>query len=161
LELTAGKSILEHLFEAQELQNGQVDSRMQTEPALVGAQHRVELDTVALIDLALALVVLPSDAELDDSLGDGSDLESLPVFRVLFEKGRVLEGGGKLCGLISDCLATIDTLTTTTASRRKSDGGGAASADVGRGLREKLTLVSLLELWFKSHCGVVEKDVWV
>lgn len=47
---------------------------MEPETALVGAQRRVELHAVAAVDLELAAVVLPDDAELDDALGDGSDL---------------------------------------------------------------------------------------
>jgi len=46
--------------------------------------------------LDLALVVLPCDSELDDTLWDGSDLESLLVLWVLLEQGTVLEGRGEL-----------------------------------------------------------------
>ena len=60
---------------------------MEAEAALVGAKCRVELYTVALLDLALALVVLPHYAELDDALGDGDDLKSLLVLWVLGEEG--------------------------------------------------------------------------
>lgn len=52
----------------------QVNRGVEAETALVGAQRRVELDAVAAVDLELALVVLPDDAELDDALRDGSDL---------------------------------------------------------------------------------------
>jgi hypothetical protein len=45
------------------------------------------LHTVALLDLALALVILPDNAELDDALGDRDDLEGLLVFGVLGEEG--------------------------------------------------------------------------
>jgi hypothetical protein len=50
---------------------------VESETALVGAQSRVELHAVSSVDLALALVVLPGDTELDDALGDGGNLESL------------------------------------------------------------------------------------
>jgi len=53
------------------------------------------------VDLDLALVIFPCDSELDDALWDGSDLESLAVLWVLLEQGRVLEGGGQLCGSVS------------------------------------------------------------
>ena len=49
-----------------------------------------------IVDLDLALVVLPHDAELDDALGDGDDFEGVAVFGVLLEERAVLEGGGKL-----------------------------------------------------------------
>lgn len=69
---------------------------MEAQAALVRAQGRVELDAVAAVDLELALVVLPDDAELDDALGDGGDGESGAVFGVLLEEGAVLEGRGEL-----------------------------------------------------------------
>lgn len=69
---------------------------MQTETTLVGAQGRVELHTISTVDLNLALVVLPHDAELDDALGDGDDLECGAVLGVLLEKGGGLEGRSKL-----------------------------------------------------------------
>lgn len=63
---------------------------MEAETTLVRTESRVELHTVALVDLALALVVLPDDAELDDALGDGDNLESLLVLGVLLEeRGRL------------------------------------------------------------------------
>jgi hypothetical protein len=70
---------------------------VKAEAALVGAEGRVELHTVAFVDLALALVVLPHDAELDDALRDGDDLEGLLVFGVLLEQAGRLEGGDELC----------------------------------------------------------------
>jgi hypothetical protein len=93
----AGQGILEDLLKAKELENGEVDSGVETETTLVWAESRVELHTVALVDLALALVVLPDDAELDDALRDRGDLEGLLVLGVLLEEGGVLKGGDKLC----------------------------------------------------------------
>ena len=73
---------------------------MESESSLVGTESGVELHAEATVDLALALVVLPSDTELDDSLGDGGDLEGLAVFGVLLEEGAVLDRGGEfLVGL--------------------------------------------------------------
>jgi hypothetical protein len=95
---TASQGILEDLLEAQELEDGQVDCGMQAEATLVGSEGRVELHAVALVDLALALVGLPDDAELDDALGDGDDLEGLLILGVLLEEARVFEGGDELWG---------------------------------------------------------------
>jgi hypothetical protein len=92
----AGKGILEDLLETQELEDGQVDGRVEAETTLVGAESRVELDAVALVDITLALVVFPDNAELDNALGYGDNLESLLVLGVLLEDGRALEGGGEL-----------------------------------------------------------------
>ena len=91
-----GKSILEDLLETQELKDGKVDSGVETETTLVRTESRVELHTVTLVDLALALVVLPDNTELDDALGDGGNLEGLLVLGVLLEKRGGLEGGDEL-----------------------------------------------------------------
>ena len=92
----AGQGVLENLLEAQELEHGEVDGGVQAEAALVGAQGGVELHAEGIVDLDLALVVLPHYAELDDALGDGDDFEGVAVFGVLLEERAVLEGGGKL-----------------------------------------------------------------
>ena len=91
-ELTSSQGIFEDLLETQELQDGEIDGGVQTETALVWAQSRVELDSVAAVDLDLVLVVLPDDTELDDTLRDRDDFEGGLVFGVLFEKGAVFEG---------------------------------------------------------------------
>ena len=65
---------------------------MEAETTLVWPESRVELDTITAVDLWLSLVVLPDDAELDDSLGDGDDLQGGLIFGVLFEEGTVFEG---------------------------------------------------------------------
>lgn len=96
-QLTSSQGILEDLLKAQELQDGQVDRRVQAETALVWAEGGVELDSVAAVDLDLVLVVFPDNSELDDALRDGDDLEGGLVFGVLFEEGAVFEGGDQLC----------------------------------------------------------------
>lgn len=77
--------------------HGQVDGRVEAKTALVGTQRRVKLHAVAAVHAKAAAVVLPGDAELDDALGDGADLEGGAVLGVLLEKAAVLEGGGELC----------------------------------------------------------------
>ena len=112
--LTSSESILEDLLKAEELEtstrlacadiwfsksmdlHGQVDSGVESQTTLEGAKSRVELDTVTAVDADLALVVLPDDAELDNTLGDGDDLEGGLVLGVLLEEGAVLEGAGEL-----------------------------------------------------------------
>lgn len=94
--LTSSQGILEDLLKAQELENRQVDGRVQPQAALVGAQRRVELHTEAAVHLDIALVILPDDAKLDQPLGDGDDLEGGAVLGVLLEQGAVLEGRGEL-----------------------------------------------------------------
>jgi hypothetical protein len=65
---------------------------MESQPAFVGTEGRVELNTIAAVHLWLVLVVFPDNTELDDSFGDCHDLESGLVFWVLFEESGVFEG---------------------------------------------------------------------
>jgi hypothetical protein len=69
---------------------------MESQPSLVWAQGRVKLHTVSAVDLDLVFVIFPDDAELDDALGNGDDLEGGLVLGLLLEEGAVLEGGDKL-----------------------------------------------------------------
>lgn len=78
--------------------HGQVHGGVEPQPALVRAQGRVVLDAVAAVDLEVAIVVLPRDAELDDALGDRHDPQRRLVLGVLLEQRAVLEGDGELCG---------------------------------------------------------------
>jgi hypothetical protein len=55
------------------------------------------LHAVTFVDLALPLIVLPNNAELDDTLGNGGNFESLPVLGVLLEERGGLESGDELC----------------------------------------------------------------
>ena len=64
-----GQAVLEDLLQAQELEHAQGDRRVKAQAALVGSDGRVELDTVAAVDLDLALVVDPGNTEHNDALG--------------------------------------------------------------------------------------------
>jgi hypothetical protein len=116
-KLTASERILEDLLETEELEaisfvsfffsslgsfchfslHRQVDRGVQAQAALVRAERRVELHAVAAVDLEVAGIVLPHDAELDDALGDRHNLERRAEFGVLLEEGAVLERGDELC----------------------------------------------------------------
>lgn len=76
--------------------HGQVDGRVEAQSALVRAQGRVELDTEAPVHTQLAGVILPDDAELDDALGDGADLEGGAVLGMLLEESAVLQSTSEL-----------------------------------------------------------------
>ena len=82
------EGILENLFKSQELQNGLVYSRVETEAALVRSDGRVELHSVASVHLSLALVILPCNAELDESFRMNDPLDDCVcfVFRILFDQ---------------------------------------------------------------------------
>jgi hypothetical protein len=94
--LTSSQGILEDLLETQELQDTEIDSRMESQSSLVRAQGRVKLHTVSAVDLDLVLVIFPDDTELDDAFGNGDDLEGGLVLGLLLKEGAVFEGGDKL-----------------------------------------------------------------
>jgi hypothetical protein len=96
LQLTASQGVLEDLLETQELEDGQVDGRVETETTLVGTESGVELDTESTVHLHHTLVVLPDDAELNNALRDGDDRKAcLQLWRDLEEFGG-LEGRDQL-----------------------------------------------------------------
>ena len=81
----AGQGVLENLLEAKELDDALVHARVETQTALVRADRGVELDAVTAVDLHLALIVRPGDAELHHALRLDEALEHarLLIFRVL------------------------------------------------------------------------------
>ena len=70
---------------------------MEAQAALEGAEDGVILHAETVVDLDVALVILPGDAELDDTLGHGDHLQGGPVLRVALEQGAVLECEDELC----------------------------------------------------------------
>lgn len=91
-KLTSSQSILEDLLETQELQDTEIDGRVESQSSLVWSECAVELYTESTVDLDLVVVIFPDNSELDNSFWDGNDLEGGTVFWVLFEEGGVLEG---------------------------------------------------------------------
>ena len=65
----AGQAVLEALLKAEELQDRQVDRGVEPQTALVGADGRVELHTVAAVDLYLTGIVHPRHTEHNHALG--------------------------------------------------------------------------------------------
>ena len=94
--LTARQRILEDLLKAEELQDAEIHSGVESKATLVRPKCRVELHAESAVHMHSTLVILPDDSELDDSLWDRGDLEGLLVFRILFEECAMLEGRGKL-----------------------------------------------------------------
>ena len=94
----AGQGVLEDLLEAEELDDAEVDGRVQAQAALVRADRGVELHAVAAVDMDLAVVVYPRHAELDlalrlrDALQDAGGL----ILRVGLDDR--LQGGEDLGG---------------------------------------------------------------
>ena len=100
------EGVLEHLLEGEELEDAEVDARMEAEPALVGTDGAVHLDAEAAVDLNLALVVHPGHTEHDHALGFADALEDhvLLIFGILLDEGHEraddLEHGLMELGLI-------------------------------------------------------------
>jgi hypothetical protein len=80
-----GDRVLEHLLEAEELDDPEVDGWVKAQPALVGPERTVEADAKAPVDLHLAAVVLPGHAkdDLPFGLADALDDLVLGVLRML------------------------------------------------------------------------------
>ena len=69
------QGVLEDLLEAQELEDAEVDRRMEAQTPLEGPQRAVELDAVAAVDLDGAAVVHPRHPEQDRPLRFHDPLE--------------------------------------------------------------------------------------
>lgn len=69
---------------------------MESETTLVRAKSGVELHAISLVDLDFALVVLPSNAELDDSLWNGGNRQGCLVLWVLLEEAGRFKRGDEL-----------------------------------------------------------------
>ena len=63
-----GEGVFKDLLKAQKLDDGQVDGGVEAQPALIGADGGVKLHPVAPVDLHLAGVIHPGDAEHDHPL---------------------------------------------------------------------------------------------
>ena len=70
-----GEGVLEGLLEGEELQDAQIDGRVEAQAALVGADGGAVLHAPGAVDLDLTLVVHPGHTELDGALGFDQALE--------------------------------------------------------------------------------------
>src|SRR5690606_1812258 len=83
-----GERVLEGLLESQELEDGQIHRGVKAHPALVRANSGAVLDAEGTIDVDLALIVDPGDAELNRAFGFNQALQK-PLFgvaRVAFDE---------------------------------------------------------------------------
>jgi len=83
----AGEGVLENLLETEELDDALGDGGVEAQTALVRADRRIELHTVAAVDLHVTVVVRPGHAELHEALGLHETLQHAGrlVLRVLGE----------------------------------------------------------------------------
>src|SRR5690606_187317 len=84
-----GEGVLEDLLEPEELDDAEVDARVEAQAALVGAERRVELHPEAAVDLHRSGVVHPGNAEHDLALrlDEALDDAGLEVFGVVLQHG--------------------------------------------------------------------------
>jgi hypothetical protein len=87
----AGQGVLEDLLEAEELDDPEVDARVEAQTALVGPERRVELHPEAAVDLHLALVVCHGTRKMIWRSGSQMRLRDRPL-RVL---GAGADHGGQ------------------------------------------------------------------
>lgn len=73
---------------------------MEPQTTFVRTKGRVELHAKTTVHLNLASIIFPSDSELDDPFGNGSDLESFLVIRMLFEKRAIFECRCEFCNVV-------------------------------------------------------------
>jgi len=64
-----GEGILEGLFKGEEFEDREVDRGVKAHPTLVRADGRAVLDAEGAVDLGLAPVIDPGNAELEGALG--------------------------------------------------------------------------------------------
>ncbi len=85
----SGEGVLEDLLEAEELDDRQVHRRVETQSALVRAEHRGELDAVAAVHVQTPGIIDPRHPEHDLALRLDQAVEdaAVDVFRMLFEDG--------------------------------------------------------------------------
>ncbi|MNP43597.1 hypothetical protein D3C76_1374260 [compost metagenome] len=101
------------MFKAEELQDRQVNRRVETHPAFERADRGAELDTPGAVDLHLIAVVHPYHAELDHAFWFNQALKQghLTIAGVLFQKWP--EGGHHFThGLSEFALIRIALLNT-------------------------------------------------
>ena len=87
-----GQTVFEDLLKAEELDDGGADGGMQAQAALVGAYRGVELHAEAAVDLDLAAVVHPGDAELHEAFRLDYAVEDSGVDQILTSVGDGGEG---------------------------------------------------------------------
>lgn len=76
-----GQRILEYLLKSQELQDGKVHGRVETQPALVRTDRTVELNAIADIDMYFSLVIHPWNTERDNTLWLYETFDQLSFFK--------------------------------------------------------------------------------
>ncbi len=72
-----GQRVLESLLESEELQDTEVHRLVETDSAFVRANGVVVLNTITHIGLDVTLVISPSNAELNQTIGDAQTLDEV------------------------------------------------------------------------------------
>ena len=77
-----GETVLECLFEGEELEDAEIDAGVEADTSLVRSDGTVHLDSVASVDLDSATVIHPRDAEHDDSFRLCHPLHDLEIHQM-------------------------------------------------------------------------------
>ena len=72
-----GQRVLESLLESKELQDTEVHRLVETDTAFVRTNSVVVLNTITHVGLNVTLVVSPSNAELNQTIGDAQALDEV------------------------------------------------------------------------------------
>ena len=97
-----GQGILEDLLEAQELQHAERDGGVEAQASLVGADGGIIFHAEAAVDLNLAGIVDPRDAELDDALGFDDALKQGGLLELWMRVECRLQGAQDLSGCLDE-----------------------------------------------------------
>ena len=97
-----GQGILEDLLEAQELQHAERDGGVEAQASLVGADGGIIFHAEAAVDLNLAGIVDPRDAELDDALGFDDALKQGGLLELRMRVECRLQGAQDLSGCLDE-----------------------------------------------------------
>ncbi len=83
-----GQGILEGLLKAEEFKNGQVNRRVETHPAFIRADSRVELNAPCPVNLHLVTIVHPDNPKLDHAFRFNQTFQQriVAIARVLLDK---------------------------------------------------------------------------
>ena len=108
-----GQGVFQNLLKAEELDDGEVHAGVEAKTALVGADGRIVLDTVAAVDLNIAVVVHPGNTELNHAfrLYKALKKRSFFPFRMLvddqFERLKDFSDGLKKFRFVSIALLNV------------------------------------------------------
>lgn len=80
-----GETVFEDLLKSQELEDGKIDGRMETQSAFVRSKTGAELHSIAPVDVDVSSIIQPRDAEQDDPFWFEHSFKHLDVLWMLHQ----------------------------------------------------------------------------